>query len=107
MKAILDYKEVEQDWEPPFNKKIDSQELLVQEGTKIGKDDDGKPIFIVKEIQPEKVLVEHSPKFTLKGHEHPEKKQIWITKADFESFSALWTKNGVTKKLRLRETIPE
>ena len=39
MKAILDYKEVEQDWEPPFNKKIDSQELLVQQGTKIGKTD--------------------------------------------------------------------
>ena len=106
MRAVFDLKEIEQDWDPPFQKKIEQKEVIVSEGESFCPDKEGKNIFTLLKVNTDKALIQFSDQFTLKGHEHPESKKIWITKIDYESFSALWTQNGVTKKLKLKDIIP-
>ena len=103
MKILFELREVNQDWRPPFEKKVESKDVLVNEGQSFGVDNDGNKIFKLLEVQDRKALIEFSSQFSLKNYEQPKNHQVWVEDSDFVSFSALWTQNGVTKKLRVKD----
>ncbi len=97
-------KEITQDWNSPFKTKIDETIVSVSEGESFSDDKEkGFKVFKLLKVTPEKALIEFSNQYTLKGHEHPENRQIWIDKKDFASFSSLWSQKGLTKKLMFKE----
>ena len=103
MKILFELREVSQDWRPPFEKKMESKDVLVTEGQAFAEDKDGKKIFKLIKVKDRKALVEFSSQFSLKNYEQPKNHQVWVEDSDFVSFSALWTQDGVTKKLRVKD----
>lgn len=104
MKAVFELKEISQDWNPPFKKNVKSNEITVGEGDSFGDGKEGK-IFKLIKINKDKALVQFSEKYTLKGHEHPTGRQVWIDKNEPQSFSALWEQNGKTAQIKLKSIL--
>jgi len=103
--AVFLVKNITQHWGPPFGKEMSDAELTVSEGSHFDEFPKEGPIFKLLKCDGDKALVEFSEKFTLKGHEHPRNRQVWIDKQVQVSFTYLWGENGVTKKLELREIV--
>jgi len=102
MKAVIEVKELKQDWNPPFQKKIDIKEVEVEEGALFESNGNGKNVFRLVQAGKDRILVEYDITYTNKGHVHPTNRQLWIGKGESESFSELWGNNGVTKTLTLK-----
>ena len=104
-KALISLKTIVNPWRPPFHKKIDEEELEVGEGQSFDSIEkvEGK-IFKIVKCDSDKCLVEFSGKFTLKGHEHPSNRQIWVSNEPV-SFTYLWGEDGITKKLAVKRII--
>jgi hypothetical protein len=107
MKVLFEFREVSQDWRPPFEKKMESKDVLVKEGETFGEDKEGQKIFRLLKVENRKALIEFSNQYSLKNYEQPKNHQVWVEDSDFVSFSALWTQNGVTKKLRIKDIFVE
>jgi len=105
MKAVIEIKELKQDWNPPFQKKTELKEIEVQEGSMFESNGNGGNIFRLVKIGKDRVLVEYDAGYTNKGHVHPTNRQLWIEKNEAESFSMLWGNDGVTKTLTLKNLI--
>ena len=102
-KVLFSLQTVVNPWKPPFHKKIESEELAVFEGQEFDsmKRVKGK-IFKLLKCDSTKCLVHYSQQFTLKGHEHPSNREIWVGKEPV-SFTYLWGEDGITKKLSLKQ----
>ena len=107
MKVLFEFREVSQDWRPPFEKKTDGKDILVKEGETFAEDEKGNKVFKLLKVKDRKALIEFSSQYSLKNYEQPKNRQVWVEDSDFVSFSALWTQNGVTKKLRVKEVFEE
>lgn len=103
MKAVIEIKELKQDWNPPFQKKRETKEVEVEEGQLFESNGNGGNVFRLVQIGKDRILVEYDVGYTNKGHAHPTNRQLWIEKHSSESFSQLWGNNGVTKTLTLKE----
>lgn len=105
-RAVFSLKSTIHKWTPPFSRDVTHAELNVEEGQ--GFDDlekiEGKVFKLVK-CDGNKALVEFNHKFTLKGHEHPRNRQIWVGRLETINFTYLWGEDGITKSLRLKEII--
>jgi len=105
-KAIFNLKSIVHKWEPPFNTTVNTQEVVVGEGQHF--DELEKPnehVFKLIRCDGNKALVEFNHLFTLKGHEHPGNRQVWVGKIEEINFTYLWGNDGITKSLRLKEII--
>ena len=105
MQVVFDLREVEQDWQPPFKKKINERTITVSKGERFCPDESGRSVFKLIKVVGKMALVEFDDKFTVKGHEHPESRQVWVDQGEFKVFSALWSNKGVSKKLRVKEVL--
>ncbi len=105
--AIFLIKSSTQHWRPPFGKEITELEMDVDEGKKFDDFPKEGPIFKLVKCDRNKALIEFSGKFTLKGHENPRNRQIWIEKEEPVSFTYLWGNDGLTKSLKLKEIVGE
>jgi hypothetical protein len=103
MKALIEVKELKQEWKPPFQKKTETKEIEVNEGASFELNGNKGNVFRLVQIGKDKILVEYDIGYTNKGHVHPTNRQLWITKGENESFSQLWGNDGVTKTLTLKE----
>jgi len=110
MKAVFVLRSVQSRWSPPFDKKIDEVDVEAELGKQFGEllpGTDGSPnIFTLVRLDDSKALVEFSSIVTLKGHEHPGNRRVWISKDEGTSFTYLWGDNGITKTLRFKGISP-
>ena len=104
MKAVIQMTELKQQWSPPFKKSFEVKELSLKEGESFGEDGVGKPIFKLKKVEMEKVLVGYHRDFAVKGYVQPDTREVWVERGEERSFSALWNDNGETKTLCLLRT---
>ena len=102
-KAIFEVKSIVQHWGPPFGKEVSSKDVAVSEGNSFDNHPKAGSIFKLIKCKDDKALVEFSEKFTLKGHEHPRNRRVWIDKEAPVSFTYLWGNNGMTKSLTLKQ----
>jgi len=106
MKALFEVKEIVNDWAPPFQKKVTLNEFVVGEAEGFsaftGTND---AIFRLLSLRNGNALVEYNKTFTLKGHEHPQNHQIWVSRNTPVSFTFLWGEKGVTKTLVLKDVL--
>ncbi len=105
MKAVIEIKELKQDWNPPFQKKTETREMELEEGQKFESNGNGGNAFRLIQIGKERILVEYDIGYTNKGHVHPTNRQLWIEKGESQSFSELWGSNGTTKTITLKNLI--
>lgn len=105
MKALIEVKELKQDWNPPFQKKTKKKEVEIEEGELFEANGNGGKVFRLIKIGKERMLIEYDVSYTNKGHVHPTNRQLWIGKGSSESFAELWGNNGVTKTLTLKNLI--
>src|SRR3989338_3624484 len=104
MQAVFEVKTIEADWKPPFQKKIENKEYSVKEGEpfdKIVGNGNNDSVFRLVRVAPDKVLVEYSRFFTVKGYENPQSRQMWVDREGEQTLSYLWGEKGVTKKIKL------
>ena len=111
MRAIFELKNISQQWQPPFEKKIESEEHYVSPGEGFGKlektDKNANTkeyVFKLVEIKDDRALIEYDYELTVKGYENPSDKKIWLEQGQPVSFSYLWGSDGATKKLTLKGT---
>ncbi|MBM3282027.1 MAG: hypothetical protein FJY86_01645 [Candidatus Diapherotrites archaeon] len=102
MHAIVEVESLSQDWKPPFAKKRETKSFTVSEGEVIELLKDGSPLFTIKSIQGDRILLGYSRMYTLKGYEHPTERQLWLAMHEAKKFSSLWEDNGITKTVTLR-----
>ena len=105
MKAMIEVRELKQDWSPPFQKKTELKEVEAEEGELFEANGHGGKVFRLVKIGKDRILVEYDIAYTNKGHVHPTNRQLWIGKGDSESFAQLWGSNGLTKTLTLKNLI--
>ena len=103
MHAVVEVESLMQDWKPPFAKKRDTKSFTVNEGETLEQLKDGTPLFTIKAIQGDRILLGYSRMYTLKGYEHPTVRQLWLGLHESKKFSSLWEDNGVTKTVVLRD----
>jgi hypothetical protein len=106
-KALFELHTVISPWKPPFRKIANAKELEVTEGQ--GFDSMEKvqgSVFTLLKCDSDKCLVRFSEKFTLKGHEHPGNREIWVGREPI-SFTYLWGNNGITKSLSVKRILVE
>ena len=104
MQAVFEVKTIEADWKPPFQKKIENKEYSVKEGEpfdKIVGNGNNDSVFRLVWVAPDKVLVEYSRFFTVKGYENPQSRQMWVDREGEQTLSYLWGEKGITKKIKL------
>jgi len=106
-KAIFEVKSIVQHWGPPFGKEVSTEEISVSEGKSFDSHPKAGSIFKLVKLGKGKALVEFNEKFTLKGHEHPRNRQVWVDKLEPVSFTYLWGNDGMTKSLKLKEIVAE
>ena len=97
--AVFEVKSIVQNWGPPFGRSEANQEVSVEEGRSFDSHPKEGPIFKLIRCESTRALVEFSEKFTLKGHEHPRNRQVWIGMEEPVSFTYLWGNDGMTKSL--------
>ena len=102
MQAVIEVESLQQDWKPPFSKKTETKSFTVKEGEVLERLKDGNPLFTVESIQGDKVLLQYSRLYSLKGYEHPTERKLWLSLHSPVKFSSLWADNGTTKKVTLR-----
>ncbi|MFH1544882.1 MAG: hypothetical protein ABIE23_02205 [archaeon] len=107
MKAFFKVKELQQDWRPPFEKRIEERELEVKEGQEFEADGDGKKVFKLLRAGNGRTLIEYSREYTPKGYCQPQNREFWLDRNESKSFSALWNNNGVTKTITLVKVVEE
>ncbi|MBS3057455.1 MAG: hypothetical protein J4415_02395 [Candidatus Diapherotrites archaeon] len=106
MKAVFEIKDIKQDWQPPFKKSEEIKQVEVSENEEFEADGDSGFVFRLIRIGDEYANVQFNRLYTIKGHEHPNDRTVRLQKqGDSYSFSALWNANGVTKKLKLIDTV--
>lgn len=106
-KALFELRTVVNPWKPPFSKRIEVEEVSASEGQ--GFDSMEKvngSIFRLLKCDSDKCLVNFSEKFTLKGHEHPGNREVWVGREPV-AFTYLWGEDGITKKLALKRIFEE
>ncbi|MEK6970854.1 MAG: hypothetical protein AABW68_04165 [archaeon] len=102
MQAVIEIESLSQDWKPPFAKKRETKSIVVDEGANFEELKDGSPLFTLHSVQGDKILLQYSRMYTLKGYEHPTERKMWINMHSPVKFSSLWEDNGVTKTVTLR-----
>lgn len=110
MKAKFEVKQTIADWKPPFQKQITTEAYWVGEGDNF--DLDGENVSKIKAFKlikcdSGKVLVEFHREFTLKGHEHPANRQLWVRPNEAATVSAQWHDKGISKTAKLLEISDE
>jgi hypothetical protein len=103
MPIIFEVKELQQDWNPPFEKKSSTEEFTVNTGESFCVDKQGNKIFTFLETKGEKALISFNDQYTVKGYEIPTNRKLWVDKIDYKSFSALWESSGITKMLKIKQ----
>ncbi|MFA4855854.1 MAG: hypothetical protein WC634_04705 [archaeon] len=106
-KAVFFVKSIVNKWRPPFGKDITEADIVVAEGECFDATEKEGAIFKLLKCNGNKALVQFSEKFTLKGHEHPRNRQVWIGMQEATDFTYLWGNDGITKSLLLKETTKE
>lgn len=106
MKALIEIKNVQQDWGPPFQKRIEAKDIVVEEDSDF--DDDGRTEFVFRllKVQSNKALIEYHRDYTIKGYEQPFNRRIWLETNETRDFSQQWGNNGLTKKITLKQILP-
>ncbi len=105
-KAVFVLKSVIHRWEPPFSSTVSNSEVTVGEGQHFDSLEDKEGhVFRLLRCDGNKALVEFNPLFTLKGHEHPGNRQVWVGRLEPVDFTYLWGNDGVTKSLQLKEIV--
>ncbi|MCX6798532.1 MAG: hypothetical protein NTW59_00330 [Candidatus Diapherotrites archaeon] len=105
-KAIIALRETINKWRPPFGKTVTDSEITVEAGQAFDQIEHMKdPVFKLVRCDGDRVLIEHHRLFTLKGHEHPANRQVWVGKDQETSFTYLWGADGITKSLQLKEIV--
>jgi hypothetical protein len=102
-KALFSLQTIVNPWKPPFNKKIESEEVEVMEGQ--GFDSMEKVegnVFTLVKCNSDKCLVRYSEQFTLKAYQHRRDKEVWVGKEPV-SFTYFWGEDRITKKLSLKQ----
>jgi hypothetical protein len=107
MQAVIEIENLQQDWKPPFAKKRETKSVTVNQGESFETLKDGTPLFTIHSIQGDKVLLQYSRMYTLKGYEHPTERKMWVTMHSPVKFSSLWEDNGTTKTVTLRSVKAE
>ena len=102
MQAVIEIENLQQDWKPPFAKRRETKSVTVTAGETFEMLKDGTPLFTIHAIQGDKVLLQYSRMYTLKGYEHPTERKMWVNMHTPVKFSSLWEDNGTTKTLTLR-----
>ncbi len=106
MKALFEVKDIVNDWAPPFQKKVTLSEYAVNESEGFSSfEKSSDAVFRLLSVRNGNALVEYNKSFTLKGHEHPQNHQIWVSRNQPVSFTFLWGEKGVTKTLVLKEVM--
>jgi len=90
-------------WKPPFGKDVSTKEVEAEEGQLFDELQKEGSVFRLLKCDGSRALVEFSEKFTLKGHEHPRNRQIWVGMLEATDFTYLWGNDGITKSLKLKE----
>ena len=104
MKALFEVKEIVNDWAPPFQTKVSLAEYVVNEAEGFSQfDGTNETVFRLLTVRNGNALVEYNNAFTLKGHEHPQNHQVWVSRNQPISFTFLWGEKGVTKTLLLKD----
>jgi hypothetical protein len=101
-KALFLLQTIINPWSPPFKKRVEAKEVWIEEGGSFDSMEkvDGN-IFRLLKCDSDKCLVRFSEKFTLKGHEHPRSREVWIGKKPVD-FTYLWGNEGTTKRLSVK-----
>ena len=110
MKAKFEVKQIIADWKPPFQKQIQTEACWVAEGEQFDLDgENAAPIKAFKLVKCDsgKVLVEYHREFTLKGHEHPANRQLWLRPNELTTISAQLQEKGISKTAKLLEISDE
>ena len=106
MKAIFELKSIVSQWSPPFGKKIEQEELLVDEGQGFDalKKRENEFVFRLLELKGEKALIQFHSEYLVKGYgNHPVAvKQLWFELDDSKEFTFQWADKGITKKLTFK-----
>ena len=106
MKAVFEIRDMKQDWQPPFKKSEEIKQIEVSENEEFEVDGDSGFVFKLIRIGNDYAQVQFNRLYTIKGHEHPNDRIVKLSKlGDPYSFSALWTANGITKQLKLVDTV--
>ncbi|MFA4906950.1 MAG: hypothetical protein WC602_01635 [archaeon] len=105
MKAIIEVKNIAQDWKPPFQKKIDVKEFTVDETKEFDEDSVHEFVFRLCRINGDKCQIEYNRGYTLKGYEQPGDRKIWLESGESKEISQLWNSNGITKKVTLKQLV--
>jgi len=107
MKGIFEIVSIVSDWSPPFQKMKDTKEAEV--GLNEGFDQvtgvEGATFKLLK-LEQGKALVEYNHLFTLKGHERPRDRQVWLEAGkEAKYFTYLWGNKGFTKIISLKHML--
>ena len=106
MKAKFEIRQITSDWKPPFQKQVNTEAVWVEEGEYFDLDGgNASPIkaFRLLKCDNGKALLEYHREFTLKGHEHPGNRQLWLRPNDFTTISSQWHAKGLSKTAKLLE----
>jgi|GEM_PF-2302937 len=109
MKAVFNLVSVEEDWQPPFQKKTSEEILEVEQDGFFGlmteamsNPDDKEYIFKLIQLKADRALIEFDYRYTLKEQkERPVTRQIWLQVGETQKFSSQWSHKGINRTITL------
>ena len=113
MAILFEIKNIKQQWQPPFQKSMETEEVRVAKGGKFGKlERFGKHsvnldgfAFTLIEVKSDHVVVEYDHELTVKDYQIPKDRRVSLRKNESKSFSYLWGEDGATKKITYKGQI--
>ncbi len=113
MAILFEIENLKQQWQPPFQKSIESEEARVSAGGKFGKlERFGKNsvnldgfAFTLIEVNSDHVVVEYDHELTVKDYKTPQNRRVSIKQNESKSCSYLWGEDGATKKITYKGQI--
>lgn len=101
MKAVIEVKNIEVGWQPPFDKKTSVEEFELAENQEFSAFNGSKTFKLLK-ITEGKVLVKFHREFATKNYRAPKNHEVWIEKNKPVAFSYAWGNHGLTKRIELK-----
>lgn len=113
MAILFEIKNIKQQWQPPFQKSVETEEVRVSVGRKFGKlERFGKNsvgldgfAFTLIEANSDHVVIEYDYELTVKDYKTPQNRRVSIKQNESESFSYLWGEDGTTKRITYKGQI--
>ncbi|MFH1224262.1 MAG: hypothetical protein V1676_00480 [Candidatus Diapherotrites archaeon] len=102
MKAIFEVKSIENQWRPPFRKKMGELSFEAANGEKFDRiraNGNDEAVFTLIDVRGGRALVEYCRLFTLKG-DNPGNRRIWLSQGEPVELTYLWGEDGITKKIK-------